>query len=130
MITKCRQCDKPVALNKMAWACGPIFCSHNCGVDWAKTLYKPEEYTDDKDLTDKAEAFFEDVAEEITREDFGAKTEYIRMYEPGYDMTVVFEQVSEGEDTISMTCIGWYYGKDEVPIEDVIEAGMTAIFAN
>lgn len=130
MITRCKQCNKPIALHKTAWTCGPMFCSRNCGIDWAKTLYEPYEYVDNKDLTSKAKRYFDDVAEEITREDYGATVEYIRVYNKEHDITTVFEEARESENRICQTCIGWYYGNDELPIEEVIKSGMTAIFVD
>lgn len=129
MITRCRQCNKPIALNKTAWTCGPMFCSHGCGVEWAKTKYGPEEYMGEIDLSIKAKAYFNDIAEEISREDYGARVERYTAYSKEYDMSTVFEQVFEGDELVSITCVGWHFGEPNVEIdEECIKNGMTALF--
>lgn len=128
-VSRCRMCDRPLAINKTAWTCGPMFCSFGCGVEWAKTLYEDHEYSDDKDLQYKAAAYFADVAEEINREDYGARASLLTAYDPHMDITIVFEATYEGEELISQTCVGWYYG--EPTDEETREAashGMQAIY--
>lgn len=128
-VSRCRMCDRPLAINKTAWTCGPMFCSFGCGVEWAKTLYEDHEYSDDKDLQYKAAAYFADVAEEINREDYGARASLLTAYDPYMDITTVFEATYEGDELISQTCVGWYYGEptDEETREAACQ-GMQAIY--
>ena len=128
MITRCRHCNKPLALNDTAWTCGPLFCSRECGINWAKTLYSPNEYASEEELLNKATGYFDDVAEEISREDYGATAERLRRYDKLDDITTVYEEIREGEVVIGRRNIGWYKGSSEVSSEDVVYIGMSVIF--
>ena len=129
-ITRCRHCNKPIALNKTAWTCGPMFCSHECGVAWAKALYKPWEYAGEIDLSIKATAYFNDIAEEISRENYGARAERYTVYSEADDISTVFEQIYEGDYCICQTCVGWHFGEPNLEAdEECVNNGMTALFA-
>ena len=128
MVTRCRHCNKPIALNATAWTCGPMFCSHDCGVEWAKTMYEKSEYTDELDLQIKAKAYFNDIAEEISREDYGARVERFTTYDQYYDISTVFESVYEGDYLISQAIVGWYYGEPNA--ENDKEASFITMFVD
>ena len=132
MVTRCKTCDKPLALQKTAWASRDgMFCTHKCGVEDAKKLYKPEEYKTLLCLLAKATSYFDDTAEEISREDYGAVVEYFTAYSEEYDICTVFEQVLEGTDIICQTVVGWYYGEQNPEHDkEAIEAGLTAVFVD
>ena len=125
-VTRCSRCNKPLALNKTAWTCGKMFCSYSCGIEWAKTMYEESEYKDDKELTDKAMAYFDEIAEEISREDYGATVEYENVYSKSHDITTVFEKVVENDEIISMTVVNWYFGK----VGQIGPGELTAVFVD
>ena len=127
MVTRCRFCDKPLAIKPTAWTCGPMFCSHTCGVNWAKAKYDESEYTDRHDLYIKAKAYFDDIAEEIGREDYGARVERFTTYDTQYDISVIFEQIFEGDELISQSVIGWYYGEPNEEDDNNNGLGLTAL---
>ena len=129
MITRCKTCNKPLALNETAWTCGLMFCSHKCGVDWAKTKYDKSEYIGHIDLSNKATAYFDDIAEEISRDEYGARAETFAAYSSDMDITTVFEQIFDGDDIVAITCVGWHYGEPDKQIdEECAQYGMTAMF--
>lgn len=130
MVTRCKKCGKPLGYNKTAWSSiDGMYCSETCGVLDAMTLYDKNEYSNGVELYEKARRYFAEVAEELSREDYGLKAEIIEVYSPHHDITTVFEQVSEGSEIICMTCVGWYYGKDtKIDVQRVLRSGMTAEF--
>lgn len=93
MITKCEHCGKPIAVNRTAWAAkGFMFCSEECGL---------AENDEDWDL----------VAEEVSREDYGADTVVYSSYDDIYDISTYFETVYEGGKPVVTKLLGFHYGK-------------------
>lgn len=129
-VTRCTTCGKILALNETAWACGPLFCSHECGVNWAKTKYEANEYEDEIELHIKATAYFNDIAEEISREEYGARTEYFTAYSAEHDISSIFEQIFEGDELISETCVGWYYGAPSAKYDEEFIGKLTASYVD
>lgn len=127
-ITRCRHCNKILALNGTAWTCGPMFCSVECGVAWAKEMYSPEEYMGEIDLHIKATRYFKDIAEEINREDYGARVERRTVYSEESDISTVFEDIYEDDYLISSTIVGWYFGRPNAEYDEEYVGKLTAMF--
>ena len=132
MITRCKNCNKPLALNEEAWASKDgMYCSHECGVLDAMSLYTSEdEIANDEDLHSKAEAYFNDIAECISREDYGAYTRIWQTYSETDDITVVFLDVSENDTSISTTCVGWYHGEPDDESKRQYIGKLTAVYVD
>lgn len=120
-VTRCTRCGKPLALNKTAWSSiDGMYCSHECGVNDAYYKYGANEYKSEDEHIHKATRYFEDVAEEITREDYGAKAELYIEYAKDLNKTFIFEKVSENDIEISTELVGYCEGELSVYAEEYI----------
>lgn len=111
-ITRCTKCNRPLALNETAWSSiDGMYCSRSCGVGDAYNKYSPDEYRNEDEHISKATRYFEDTAEEITREEYGVTIERASEYSKEYDKTFIFERIYEANTIISIELLGWYYGE-------------------
>lgn len=130
-ITRCKHCNKPLALNENAWAAQTgMFCSKECGITDAINLYDdgPDKLLSLADKYVKAESYFNDVSEEISREEYGAYVKVWPAYSSSHDVTTVFNSVYEGEALISTKITGFYFGKENVEDTDYYDGETEAIF--
>lgn len=110
-ITVCKHCGRPLALNETAWSSRDgMYCSHSCGIADAYSKYELSEGKDANELFKNATAYFADVAEEISREDYGAKIALHAEYAMELDKTFIFEEISENGTVISRTLTGYTIG--------------------
>lgn len=127
-ISTCRICGRPLAECKTAWACGPLFCSSQCGVDWAKTKYAEDEYTSEDDLTQKATAYFNDIAEEIDVETLGITETIKTVYSEADGITIIFRIVWEDNEELFMEVIGFYFGEPSDYLTEEYAGNLKATF--
>lgn len=120
-VTRCTCCGKPLALNDTAWSSiDGMYCSHECGVNDAYHKYGANEYKDENEHIHKATRYFEDVAEEITREDYGAKADLYVEYAKDLDKTFIFKKVFEDDIEISTELIGYCNGKLDKYVKEYV----------
>ena len=122
-ITRCKQCNRPLALNRYAYASREgMFCSYDCALSQALSLYKEDEYETAEELVEKAKAYVDDITEKISREDYGVEEKYRYVYVEDEDMTFVFKDVVENDCTISTKLLGFNFGEPEEGMSHKLKA--------
>lgn len=108
MITRCMNCNNPIALNKTAFAAnGYLYCSKRCcSIDGNKN----------------------EEMEEIDRYTYGATTTIWPAYSEKSNVTTVFQDVYENGTKVCTDVIGFYFGEPSSE-EDTLYAGhLQAVF--